>query len=179
MKILYLSDNMVTTISDEAFEEQDELQTLDLTMNSLQKLPAVIFRLPSLKSLYLGQNLNINIVDTIENAKPIASPLTYLDISLLTDEDPIEMPNFGVLPDLTKLNITGNVFDDLRPEHFAGLCKLKYLMNSNVTVYFSSQCDCWNINKWLNERNVQFTAFDCPVQKQCIITLRKFKSRNI
>ncbi|XP_056646485.1 uncharacterized protein LOC130451476 [Diorhabda sublineata] len=172
LKFLYLADNLLTNIEIDVFEDADDLTTLDLSLNAINRVPPVIFQLPSLTSLYLSQNLNINIVDAIEVSKPIVSPLTQIDISQTTDEDNYsDFPNFGILPFLLFLNITRNFYFNLTPRFFMGLCNLQKLINDNVTTDFEDPCDCWRINYWLKDKHVKFSPFRCEiVESQCKYT---------
>lgn len=165
LKMLYLSDNMIMSIHDDTFKSISDLNTLDLSMNGLSNLPPVVFHLPTLKSLYLGQNMNINIVDAVESAKPITSPLVQFDISYVLSEEPSELPDLGTMPFLIKYNISGNQITSLSTKHFAGLCSLKILDTNNVSAEYDNPCDCWMINNWLQERKVQFAPLLCKVEK--------------
>ena len=159
---MYLNDNSIAAIDKQAFEGSDYLQTLDLSLNSLTKIPPVLFQLPSLQSLYLGQNLNMNIVDVVEKAKPIKSPLFHLDISYVMTEEPGELPDLGFMPTLEKYNISGNKLISMTTKHFAGLCSLKFLDTTNVSIeYEEDGCGCWTINRWLISRKVNFKPFVC------------------
>ncbi|XP_044256358.1 platelet glycoprotein Ib alpha chain-like [Tribolium madens] len=164
LKMLYLDDNMIMTIDEESFEGKDYLQTIDLTLNGLTKIPSVLFHLPSLQVLYLRQNLNINVVDAIEKAKPITSPLLRLDISYIMTEEPDELPDLGLIPTLEQYNISGNKLLSLKPNHFAGLCNLKILDTANMSIQYEEPCDCWTINRWLKNREVVFKHFECSVK---------------
>ncbi|XP_076262659.1 toll-like receptor 2 type-1 isoform X2 [Rhynchophorus ferrugineus] len=167
LKYLYLADNLITKIEDDTLADLGKLETLDLSLNGLGKIPPGIFQLPSLKMLYLSKNTNLNISETIDTVRPITSPITKLDISQITSENESrDFPNFGEMPFLAILNISGNQFNYLMPKHFAGLCNLELLDNKNVTTSFKSYCDCLDLNKWLEERNVKFTQFHCYGQHQ-------------
>lgn len=158
LKILYLQDNMIGKIDETAFDNQDDLTTLDVSLNGIISLPPVIFQLPSLQNLYLSRNLNINLAETIEKAKPIKSPLMKLDIS---NNELETLPELGIIPTLMIYNISGNGEIHLKPSHFSGLCNLKVLDTANITGVFFHQCDCWIIENWLKERGVTFTSLDC------------------
>lgn len=164
LTILYLTDNLISNLDGETFKDLPSLSALDLSLNALTKIPPTIFKLPALKSLYLSQNANMNIAHVVKEAKPISSPLTLLDISHMTDEGstPPEFPDFGPLPLLATLNITRNQYVAMTPKHFAELCNLQIFVNINASVNYNDDCDCWIINNWLKERNVEFVPFRCP-----------------
>ncbi|CAH1974514.1 unnamed protein product [Acanthoscelides obtectus] len=162
LKFLYLQDNLITELDDDVFSDMDELMTLDISINALRNIPATVFQLPSLKTLYLSQNRNINIIDALEGVKPINSPLTQVDISYTTPKDDVvEFPDFGPMPFLASLNISGNQYYSVKPKHFVGLCRLQKLVTDNVTIDFDTVCDCWTVNKWLMDMEVRFTPFHC------------------
>lgn len=162
LKMLYLSDNLIRLIQDEAFEGMNDLTTIDLSWNAIEVVPPLIFQLPSLKTLYLGHN-NINIADTFDQIKSISSPLSNLHLDYISEDGPVPFPSLGVVPLLTRLNISGTDFDDMTPKQFAGLCNLKTIINENTTVEFINRCDCWRINRWLIRRRVEFKAFECDI----------------
>nr|CAH7768148.1 unnamed protein product [Callosobruchus chinensis] len=166
LKFLYLQDNLISELDDNVFRDMDELMTLDLSINALRSIPAAVFQLPSLKTLYLSQNRNINIIDTLEGVRPINSPLTQVDISYTTGkDDATEFPYFGTMPFLSFLNISGNQYYSMKPKHFLGLCRLQILVTDNVTIEFDNPCDCWSVNKWLLDNQVRFTPFYCSASR--------------
>ncbi|KAJ8982810.1 hypothetical protein NQ317_010431 [Molorchus minor] len=180
LKFLYLTDNLISLLDEETFEGMNSLSTLDLALNALVKVPKTLFQLPALKSLYLSQNVNINIAETAEEVKPILSPLTLLDISYISVEEPTDFPDFGSMPLLATLNITKNQYKSVKPNHFAGLCNLQVLVTNNVTIEFENDCDCWIINNWLTERNVIFLPLGCPVQEnRCSNAIVNEEDKNI
>lgn len=147
---------MISRIDDDAFEDND-LTFLDLSLNSLLKVPSQIFHLPSLEQLLLSKNLNMNVVEAVESAKPISSPLKVLDISY---NELDELPDLGIMPYLIKYNISGNDAN-MSVRSLAGLCSLKQFVNNDSTLNFENPCDCWILQNWLKERGVRFTPFDC------------------
>ncbi|KAF5277200.1 hypothetical protein FQR65_LT03906 [Abscondita terminalis] len=163
LKMLYLADNLLTHMENSTFEDLSGLMSLDLSLNGISHLPPVVFHLPSLKRLYLSQNQNINIIEVVEETKPITSPLETLDISFNELET---LPNFGVMPNLWLYNISGNNLVSMKLRDVAGFCNLKKLANSNFTAYFDDPCDCWNLQTWLEDRNVNFTKIRCDVKKE-------------
>lgn len=167
--MLYLSDNLLTTLDNSTFEDLDELETLDLSLNGISKMAPVIFHLPSLKRLYLSQNQNINIAEVIEETKPITSPLDLLDISFNELE---ELPKVGVLPQLLLYNISGNNLLNMQVADIAGLCNLHTLANQNFSAYFDELCDCWNLQRWLDDRNVRYSKFDCHISENGILLIK-------
>lgn len=102
-------DNLIVNLEDETFKDMRKLETLDLSVNALARIPPTIFQLSSLKTLYLSQNMNINVAESIDEARPIShSSLTKLDISYITEEGATtDFPDFGELSMLAFLNISG------------------------------------------------------------------------
>lgn len=166
MQILYLQDNFISSIDDDAFAEQKDLHTLDLSLNAISKIPPMIVQLPSLKSLYLGQNGNINIVEVIEQTENITKSLIHLDISYTMTDEPHELPDLGILPFFTKYNISGNKLFSINTKHFAGLCSLKSIDTTNVNIEYQTPCDCWTTNKWLQSRKIQFKHLECSISEK-------------
>ncbi|KAF2904238.1 hypothetical protein ILUMI_01934 [Ignelater luminosus] len=163
LQFLYLSDNLLSRLEDSTFQDMDILISLDLSLNDISALPPDIFQLPSLKKLYLGQNPNMNIIESIKKASPISSPLEAIDISFNGLKT---LPNLGIMPHLLLYNITGNKAINMKVEDIAGLCNLKTLVNNFTTVHFDNPCDCWNIQSWLQERKVNFAKMTCEIQEQ-------------
>lgn len=163
LRILYLAENFLSNLDDDTFVDLQYINVLDLSMNGITTFPVHIFQLPSLEKLYLRQNLNMNLDDALEKIKPILSPLTFLDISFTTEEANLpEFPDFGIMPFIHTLNITGNMYSLILPRHFAGFCRMGILITDNVTAAFDNPCDCWRLNDWLMQRNVVFRHFTCP-----------------
>ncbi|CAG9759402.1 unnamed protein product [Ceutorhynchus assimilis] len=164
---LYLMDNLIVNLDDDVFQESSSLRTIDLSVNALKKVPPTLFQLPSLTTLYLSQNLNINVAESIDEAKPISqSCLTKLDMSYITEDgSSTDFPDFRELPLLAFLNITGVNFNYISTRHFAGLCNLQILGSENVSAEFEHDCDCERINRWLLERKVKYTELVCPTNE--------------
>ncbi|GJQ67973.1 hypothetical protein Trydic_g10639 [Trypoxylus dichotomus] len=160
LKILYLDDNMIMNVDESAFKSMTSLEILDMSSNSLVKIPPLVFQLPSLYKLYFSHNQYTNIVEDIENLKPITSPLEYLELAF---NDLAELPNLGVLPTLLYFNISGNAYIKMNTSKFAGICNLKFLYNNNTTAWFDDPCDCWILEMWLEIRGVKFHPFNCQV----------------
>lgn len=149
-------------IEADAFDSNSDLQVLDLSLNPVTTLPKNIFQLPALRKLYLSEDEWLDIVKTIDEAKPISSPLEYLDISAI----PMEiLPDLGVMPYLLKYNIS-NIPNEVTvsAKHFAGLCNLKFLENTKLSVTFEDPCECFALEHWLKVREVRFKPFGCPLE---------------
>ncbi|CAG9134951.1 unnamed protein product [Plutella xylostella] len=96
---LSLNNNKLSFISEQAFKNCSDLKELDLSSNQLTKVPEAISKLPSLKSLDLGENL-------------------------LTD---ITNGSFENLSQLTGLRLIDNQIGNLSAGMFRGLASLQVL----------------------------------------------------
>lgn len=103
LKLLYLSDNTIVQIEEDAFDSNTNLQVLDLSLNPFSRIPKGIFHLPSLRKLYLSASELLQIAEIVEEAKPITSPLEALDISMI---DMKVLPDLGVMPHLLAYNVS-------------------------------------------------------------------------
>lgn len=145
-------------IEDGSLKDKTSLELLNLSKNSFAKTPAIIFHLPSLSKLYFSHNQNTNIVQDLLKLKPITSPLTYLEIAY---NDLHELPDLGVIPTLSYLNISGNGDMMADVSKFVGICNLKALYCDNTSLKFEDSCECLTLQKWLKDRGVEFCQFDC------------------
>lgn len=50
------------------------------------------------------------------------------------------IPDFGILPDLVYLNVSFNLFEELKPQEFSPFCKLTTLVINNSTKYIPCTC---------------------------------------
>ncbi|KAK9696230.1 Leucine rich repeat [Popillia japonica] len=141
LKILYLDENMIMNVDENAFTSMTSLEILDMSWNSY--------------------NQNTNILEDIERLKPITSPLQYLELAF---DDLNELPDLGVLPTLFYFNITGNANVKFNSSKFAGICNLKALNNNDTTASFDDPCECWSLEKWLEGRGVEFQSFSCKAK---------------
>lgn len=90
---------MIIRIDPGTFEDLELLEVLDLSINSLRKVPAELTELPNLRRLYLADNdLRNEGFEPME--KQIRSPLQILNIAF-NDIDYI--PSFGMMPLLETL----------------------------------------------------------------------------
>ncbi|XP_022904801.1 nephrocan-like [Onthophagus taurus] len=159
IQVLYLSDNFIREIHNESFMDKPYLEGLDLSSNAFYHIPISIFHLSQLKWLHLSNIANPGMVEQIEKAVPITSPLTYLD---LTNNKLTRLPDLGELPTLLHLNVSENKNSVLvNISTFAGLCSLKVFANENFKGSFNDPCDCLYLNRWLIQRGVVFSNFSC------------------
>lgn len=122
LRYLYLSDNTIFQIDDDAFASLTYLELLDLSGNVLLRLPSSILQLPSLRSLLLRRNPFLHADKELKLEKPIRAPLKNLDISNCKIS---KLPDWGDMPQLTDYNISHNPLEVLKTEHFSRMCNLE------------------------------------------------------
>lgn len=152
LKKLYLNDNMIQTIESGTFDSLTYLHTLDLSENSLVEVPVSILHIQTLRSLSFGKNTLLNVINLFNKAAPISAPLQHLDISFTLIN---QLPNFEGMMDLMHLNLTGNHVTNVSKSNFIPLCNLKIFTSINLTMEFSTACDCFQITKWFQTLKVR------------------------
>lgn len=143
---------MIQTIESDTFDSLEYLHTLDLSVNCLVELPDAILHLPSLRILSVSRNPLLDTTTLFSKAAPVTAPLQHLDISYTMLS---QMPKFGVMMDLVHLNITGSHVKNVSKTNFIGLCNLKLFTNVNLTMDFSTACDCAQIDRWFTVKAVK------------------------
>lgn len=137
---------MINRVEDETFTKLTNLEVLDLSGNSLDRIPPEIFNLNSLRNLYLADlrfadrqfETTLNSVD-----KPIKAPLNLLSIA---SNRLTRIPDFGVLPYLHRLNISHNNMRDLTMQQLSPFCQLKLI---DLTDTDMDKCQCSKLLKFL------------------------------
>ncbi len=122
---LYLYNNQLTTIQQNAFAGLTNLEFLELNNNQLTTIPTKAFAgLASLKLLYFGNNQ----LSTIQpNAFAGLTKLEALELENNKLKD-IQPNAFAGLTDLKSLFLSNNQLKDIQPNAFAGLPKLTTLI---------------------------------------------------
>uniref|UniRef100_A0A182PDJ6 Leucine rich immune protein (Coil-less) n=1 Tax=Anopheles epiroticus TaxID=199890 RepID=A0A182PDJ6_9DIPT len=132
VKYLYLFENMIQNIEEDTFSSLTKLEAIDLSYNALKSIPLELFRLPALRNLYVNQNALTELeADLQALEKPIQAPLQILG---LADCRLQRLPDFGVLPDLSQLNISSNPMKELTLGQFSGMCSLQTVDLNNTQV---------------------------------------------
>lgn len=154
VKFIYLQVNVLVHIEKETFADLKKLEVLDLSENAIRELPAEIFDLPLLRSLYLERN---SIVSFDNIPKPIKAPLKKLNLANNYLES---IPHqFGILPDLHHLNMSSNYMRDLTPQQFSPFCNLKEVDLNNTSMH---KCRCTEIYDFLTiTRHIELTTYPC------------------
>lgn len=155
---IYLADNFIQNIEEAAFANQHYLQVLDLTKNGCDNLPKSLFQLPHLRTLYLDYN---KLTDSVFKV-PVSSPLNILQ---LAKNKLTRIPDIGVQPTLTHLNVSDNAILSISSEDLAPFCSLKMLDLSRNPIRFSGGegCECQTVNAWLKLRRIEVKPdlFNC------------------
>lgn len=155
LQYIYLKNNQINEIHAEAFAHLDKLEILDLSRNNLAIVPREIFSLPQLRVLLISDNFFASF-DFSKVSRPIKAPLESLDIANCSLN---AMPNLGLLPQLTFLNISYNKLRHVEPRSFASYCQLSKI---DLTDTIDNKCLWCQIERFLLlKRNVTFGGQMC------------------
>uniref|UniRef100_A0A3Q3FFP9 Leucine rich repeat containing 4.1 n=1 Tax=Labrus bergylta TaxID=56723 RepID=A0A3Q3FFP9_9LABR len=133
LNTLELFDNRLTVVPSGAFEYLSKLRELWLRNNPIESIPSYAFnRVPSLMRLDLGELRKLEYIS--EGAFEGLQNLKYLNLGMCNIKG--DMPNLSPLKGLEELEISENLFSEIKPGSFKGLRSLKklWVMNSQVTV---------------------------------------------
>ncbi|RVE71940.1 hypothetical protein OJAV_G00056690 [Oryzias javanicus] len=131
LNTLELFDNRLTVIPSGAFEYLSKLRELWLRNNPIDSIPSYAFnRVPSLMRLDLGELRRLEYIS--EGAFEGLHNLKYLNLGMCNLR---ELPHLSPLVGLEELEISENVFPELKPWAFHGLKNLRklWIMNSAIT----------------------------------------------
>ncbi|KAM9377471.1 leucine-rich repeat-containing protein 4.2 [Pholidichthys leucotaenia] len=131
LNTLELFDNRLTVIPSGAFEYLSKLRELWLRNNPIESIPSYAFnRVPSLMRLDLGELRKLEYIS--DGAFEGLHNLKYLNLGMCNLR---EFPNLSPLMGLEELEISENVFPELKPVAFHGLKNLRklWIMNSAIT----------------------------------------------
>lgn len=150
---------MINRIEDNTFEQLKNLEALDLSGNGLHEVPPEIFNLPFLRNLYLADNsFTYRGFETVEKlAKPLKAPLKILSIAKNRLD---KIPDFGILPELYKLNVSSNNMRDLTPQQFSPFCNIKEIDLNDTSM---EKCRCVEVTRFLYKKRDAFllSSFYC------------------
>ncbi|KZC06946.1 PREDICTED: decorin isoform X2 [Dufourea novaeangliae] len=154
---LYLGDNFIGDIHEEAFSNLRYLEVLDLSTNGCDKLPRNLYQLPYLRKLYLSGNM---LRDDAFTEIDVMSPLNFLQVS---KNKICRIPQLGPVPTLMHLNVSGNSITSVTPDDLAPFCSLKVLDLSRNPIKFDlAACECQTLNSWLKTRGIRvLPVFNC------------------
>uniref|UniRef100_A0A667ZL92 Leucine rich repeat containing 4 n=1 Tax=Myripristis murdjan TaxID=586833 RepID=A0A667ZL92_9TELE len=133
LNTLELFDNRLTVVPSGAFEYLSKLRELWLRNNPIESIPSYAFnRVPSLMRLDLGELRKLEYIS--EGAFEGLQNLKYLNLGMCNIRG--DMPNLSPLKGLEELEISENLFPEIKPGSFKGLRSLKklWVMNSQITV---------------------------------------------
>lgn len=157
IKFLYLADNHIYLIDEDALTPLSALQSLDLSNNVILELPNSIFQLPSLRKLYFrGNPILHKSFNELTIVRPIKAPLELLDIS---DCKIKELPSWGYLPQLLFYNISHNPLTSLNTDHFATMCNLEKV-DITESINNIKLCSIRSTILWFQEKRVFFQLED-------------------
>uniref|UniRef100_A0A665V2N1 Leucine rich repeat containing 4.2 n=1 Tax=Echeneis naucrates TaxID=173247 RepID=A0A665V2N1_ECHNA len=131
LNTLELFDNRLTVIPSGAFEYLSKLRELWLRNNPIESIPSYAFnRVPSLMRLDLGELRKLEYIS--DGAFEGLQNLKYLNLGMCNLR---EFPNLSPLVGLEELEISENVFPELKPGAFRELKNLRklWIMNSAIT----------------------------------------------
>lgn len=161
LRYLYIFDNMLNHIEDDTFVKLTNLEALDLSGNGLLDVPPEIFNLPFLRNLYLADNsFGDRGFDKLQTVpKPIKAPLKILSIA---NNRLFKIPDFGILPELFKLNISSNPMRDLISQQFSPFCHMKEIDLNNTAM---EKCRCEEVTRFLLKKRDAYllSSFYCDV----------------
>lgn len=157
IKYLYLRDNQIYLIEEDALSSLTSLETLDLSNNVILELTNSMFQLPSLRKLYLKGNplLHKNFKE-LSIQKPIRAPLEKLDISNCKLK---ELPDWGSLPQMLFYNISHNPLTKLDAAHFAAMCKVEKI-DLTESLDNMKLCDMRSAVTWFQAKKIYFQLAD-------------------
>ncbi|XP_030639386.1 leucine-rich repeat-containing protein 4 [Chanos chanos] len=131
LNTLELFDNRLTVVPSGAFEYLSKLRELWLRNNPIESIPSYAFnRVPSLMRLDLGELRKLEYIS--DGAFEGLHNLKYLNLGMCNIRG--EMPNLNPLQGLEELDISENLFPEIKPGSFRGLNSLKklWIMNSQI-----------------------------------------------
>ncbi|KAK7130136.1 hypothetical protein R3I94_009026 [Phoxinus phoxinus] len=131
LNTLELFDNRLTVVPSGAFEYLSKLRELWLRNNPIESIPSYAFnRVPSLMRLDLGELRKLQYIS--DGAFEGLVNLKYLNLGMCNIRG--EMPNLTPLVGLEELEISENLFPEIKPGSFRGLSSLKklWIMNSQI-----------------------------------------------
>ena len=146
---------MINHIEENTFAKLTGLEALDLSGNALMDVPYDIFNLPVLRNLYIADNsFGDRGFETLQKVpKPIKAPLKILSIA---NNRLYKIPDFGILPDLYKLNLSSNIMRDITPQQFSPFCNIKEVDLNNTSM---EKCRCEEVTRFLfNKRDAYLSS---------------------
>ncbi|KAK6626316.1 hypothetical protein RUM43_006627 [Polyplax serrata] len=145
LRILYLSDNSISYIESGAFDPLEDLEVLDLTLNSMHFIPDSLSSLPVLRKLMLGSNPFLDVLFS----KMLPS-IQYLSLSNCKLK---KFPDFTFLPGLLQLNMSDNQIQTIDLHQVAPMCRLQLLdLRGNPKLYSQEHCRCQVLVTWIKRR---------------------------
>lgn len=156
IKYLYLFENIIMEIEEGFFKQLSGLEALDLSNNGITTVPIELFYMKMLRNLYLQGNKLIHLeFDLAKISKPIKSPFQIIS---LANCHLYKIPDFGILPDLWSLNISGNSLLEIDIKQFSPICNLKTIDFNDTNI---PKCQCQLLNRYLTVRQIRLENMKC------------------
>lgn len=156
LKYLYVFENIVMEIEEGTFAQLTGLEALDLSHNGITTIPKELFNLERLRNLYVQGNKLLHLhIELAMVPKPIKAPLQIVNIA---SAYLMKVPDFGILPDLWQLNISGNPLLEINAEQFSPLCALNSVDFNETQV---PNCQCHALSRYLKVRDVTVDNLVC------------------
>ncbi|XP_044740950.1 leucine-rich repeat-containing protein 19-like [Chrysoperla carnea] len=149
IRYLYLGENFIVNLRPGTIDKLENLEVLDLSVNSLQEIPKFVFEMSTLRRLYLSNSSFRH--EFFNNEFEIKAPLEYIDLAY---SEMTQMPRFGIMPYLYHLNISGNNFEKITIDDISPLCRLKILDVTNIGTNQISTCECIQLQNYLADMKV-------------------------
>ncbi|GBP28162.1 Leucine-rich repeat transmembrane neuronal protein 2 [Eumeta japonica] len=153
IRFLYLAENAIFIIDENAFSPLYYLETLDLSRNAIMSVPSGLFQLPSLRNLYMSGNALIYLDRELQSLqRPIKAPLENLDLSDCRIDS---LPNLGVLPQLRMYNASQNRLSSLPLARLAETCNL-WKMDLSGSIDNIDLCELKPTIVWMDQNRIIF-----------------------
>lgn len=166
---------MIQNIAEGTFQQLQDLEAIDLRQNALQTIPPELFRLPLLRNLYVQNNYLTYLNYELEKIeKPIIAPLQKIDLSECKLD---QVPNFGILPQLHTLNLSGNALSTIKSTDFSPYCHLKLLDLNNTRT--KNICTCSAVVTHLIARSVNVIRGQNCIQNELCANSNQNKTEEL
>uniref|UniRef100_A0A0A9X3X7 Leucine-rich repeat-containing protein 26 n=1 Tax=Lygus hesperus TaxID=30085 RepID=A0A0A9X3X7_LYGHE len=163
LRFLYLFENLITIIEAGAFEPLTNLEVLDLHLNAIRDItPLLPF---TLRKINLAEN-------DVSNKIPLSAAQSLQTLSLAGNRL-TSIPDTGILPQLTDLNLTDNPMEAVTINQLSNFCELEKLRLPPALLgsAFPSTCDCVKVNIWIVKHSIYVDPqFNCTVidESECL-----------
>ncbi|GAB0087260.1 hypothetical protein DMENIID0001_015530 [Sergentomyia squamirostris] len=184
-EILDLSQNSISMLKDNSFYYAPIVMNLSLAHNSIHTIFLDAFRdLPHLKMLNLShnhlesfdkriveKNTDLLVLDLSENnfinlnGEPFLISSSLEELYMRNSKLVHLVEIFNELPNIQKLDLSGNLLFSVNPPSFFTLGKLKFV---NLQHNFYLKCDSTlqNLIEWFTKKDIDYESFKCVFPKK-------------